>query len=148
MKANIKLPLDKMRPVDVLALSRNVIANMTGNPNFATPAVPLDRMAAEADALEAQIQEATNGSRLSKLKHNDQLEVVGAQLRKQADYVRSECGGDRTKLGSSGFELVKQREPIGIPGTSKQMEARMTGLKGELELRWTSVHGAYGTRCG
>ncbi len=144
MKANIKLPLDRMRPVDLEALSLNVVANMTDNPDFATPAVPLRDLAEAADKLEQLIQQATNGSRQSKLLRDDQVVVVQALLRAQADYVRSVCAGDRTKLESSGFELTRQREPIGIPGTPQRMEARFTGLKGEVKLRWHSVHGARG----
>lgn len=144
MKANIKLSLDRMRPVDLEALSLNVVANMTGNPNFATPAVPLADLATEADKLEELIQQATNGSRQSKLLRDDQVAVVQAMLRAQADYVRSVCGGDRTKLESSGFELARSPEPIGIPGVPQRVEARFTSLKGEVKLRWSSVHGARG----
>ncbi len=144
MKANIKLPVDKMRPVDLAALALNVVANMSGNTNFATPAVPLAELATATDRLEELIQQATNGSRQSRLLRDDQLAVVKALLRAQADYVRSVCAGDRTKLESSGFELARQREPIGIPGMPQRVEARMTGLGGEVELRWRSVHGAHG----
>ena len=144
MKANIKLMLDKLRPVALLALLRNVVAKMTGNATFPTPAVPLADMTTLGDKLEAAIQVATNGSRQSKLDRNKLEAEVRDMLRRQADYVRSVCLGDAALLASSGFELAKQREPIGIPGISKRMEARMTGLKGDLELRWATVHGAHG----
>jgi len=144
MKANIKLSLFELTFVKLLALLRNVVAKMTGNPNFTTPAVPLGDMKQLADDLEAAIEDATNGSRQSKLVRNALAQQAHTLLRTQADYVRSICAGDAVMLGSSGFELAKQREPIGIPGTSKRMEARMTGLKGDLELRWARVHGAHG----
>jgi hypothetical protein len=144
MKGNIKLPLDKMRPVEVLALSRNVTAKMTGNATFPTPAVKLTDMTSDADKLEVLIQEATNGSLQSKLLRDKQMGVVNAQLRAQADYVRSVCAGDRVLLESSGYTLTKQRAPIGVPGVATKMEARMTGLKGELQLNWRSVYGAHG----
>ena len=144
MKANIKLSLFELTFVKLLALLRNVVAKMTGNPNFTTPAVPLADMEKLADDLEAAIEDATNGSRQSKLVRNALADQAREMLRVMADYVRSVCAGDVVKLASSGFELAKQREPIGIPGTSKRMEARMTGLKGDLELRWASVHGAHG----
>ena len=143
-KSNIKLSLFQLTFVKLLALIRNVIAKMTGNPNFATPAVPLAAMKTLADAFEAAIEDATNGSRQSKLVRNQLMLQVREMLSAQADYVRSLCNGDAAKLESSGFELAKQREPIGVPGTAKTMEARPTGLKHELELRWTTVHGAHG----
>ncbi len=144
MKANIKLSLYKLKPVLLLALLRNVVAKMTGNANFATPAVPVADLTALGNAYEAAIEAATFGSRQSKLQRNALTAQVRDQLRKQADYVRSVANGDKAVLESSGFELMRQPEPIGVPGIAKDMQARMTGLKGEVELRWRSVAGAHG----
>lgn len=144
MKANIRLSLFKLTFVKLLALLRHVFKQMSGNPNFTTPAVTMAAMTALADAFEAAIEGATNGSRGSKLVRNQLALDVQDMLRTQADYVRSVCGGDAVKLESSGFELAKQREPIGIPGTAKDMLARFTNLKGQVELRWKSVYGAHG----
>jgi len=141
MKANIKLSLFLLRPLALLALIRNVIAKMTGNTNFTTPAVTMAVLEAAADGLEVAIEEATNGSRQSKLVLDQLVEQCRTLLRTQADYVRSVCNGDAVKLDSSGFALSKQREPIGIPGMTRNMSARMTGLSGQLELKWPSVHG-------
>jgi len=144
LKANIKLSLYELTFVKLLALLRNVVAKMTGNANFATPAVPLADMTKLADDLEAAIEDATNGSRQSKLVRNALVDQAREQLRIQADYVRSVCAGDVVKLDSSGFELAKQREPIGIPGTAKDLQALFTNRRGEVDLRWKGVYGAYG----
>lgn len=143
-KSNISVSANRLKPEALLALLRNVSAKMTGNANFATPAVPLATLTAQADALEAAIQLATFGSRQSKLRRNELLVECRDLLTKQADYVRSICLGDAAMLESSGFNLAKERKPIGIPGTPQRMEARFTNLRGEVELRWKSVHGAHG----
>lgn len=143
-KSNIALFLSKLRPEGLLALMRNVIAKMTGNTNFATPAVAMAVLGAKADALEVAIAEATFGSRQSKLLRDDLVRECEVLMTTQADYVRSICNGDASKLDSSGFKLAKERTVVGIPGTSQRMEARITNLKGELELRWKSVYGAHG----
>ncbi|MFN8352302.1 MAG: fibronectin type III domain-containing protein [Flavobacteriales bacterium] len=144
MKANIKLSLFELTFVKLLALLRNVVAKMTGNANFTNPAVPLSDMTKLADDLEAAIEDATNGSRQSKLVRNALVQQGRTMLRVQADYVRSVCAGDVVKLESSGFELAKQREPVGIPGTAKDMQALFTNRRGDVELRWRSVYGAHG----
>ncbi|MBK8499345.1 MAG: fibronectin type III domain-containing protein [Flavobacteriales bacterium] len=144
MKANIKLSLFQLTFVKLLALIRNVIAKMTGNPNFATPAVPILDLKALADAFEGAIEDATNGSRQSRLLRNQLALQVMDMLRTQADYVRSVCAGDAAKLESSGYDLAKQRAPIGIPGTAQDMQARMTNLQRQVELRWKRVYGAHG----
>lgn len=144
MKANIKLSLSELTFVKLLALIKNVIKKMTGNANFTTPAVPLSEMQTLADAFEDAIEDATSGSRLSKLQRNEYVLQVREVLRKQADYVRSVAEGSAVILESSGFELAKQREPVGIPGTTKDLQARFTNRRGDVDLRWRTVHGAHG----
>ncbi|MBK7752675.1 MAG: hypothetical protein IPI41_08755 [Flavobacteriales bacterium] len=115
---NIKLSLYKLIPVSLLALIRTVIANMTGNANFPTPKVSMVAMNSMADALEAAITAATNGDRQSRILRDNLVLETRDMLRTQADYVRSECNGDRAKLESSGFELARHREPVdkvGVP---------------------------------
>ena len=62
MKANIKLSLSLLTPMKLLALFRVVIAKLTGNAIFPTPAVTLAAMTTQADTLEVAIEEATNGN--------------------------------------------------------------------------------------
>ncbi|MBL7950824.1 MAG: hypothetical protein JNM62_03830 [Flavobacteriales bacterium] len=144
MKANIKLSLFELTFVRLLALIRNVIAKMTGNAFFTTPAVTVSAMVTAADKLEAAIENATNGSRLSKLERDALVEEVRSMLRVQADYVRSIAKGDAVMLASSGFELAKQREPVGLPGVTKELVALFTQRRGEVDLRWRTVRGAHG----
>jgi hypothetical protein len=87
---------------------------------------------------------ATHGSRQSKLDRDQLLVQAEAMLNKQAAYVRSQCAGDAAKLASSGYELRRQPAPVGIPGQAGNMLARITGLPGQLELKWDSVFGAHG----
>lgn len=144
MKANIKLSLFKLSVVKLLALLQHVIKQMTGNANFTTPAVPLATMQTLADDFEIAIEAAINGSRQSRLVRDQIRDQVRAVLTTQADYVRTMCGGDVAKLESSGFELRKQPEPVGIPGITKELKATFTYRRGELDLRWKSVYGATG----
>lgn len=144
MKANIKLSLNELTFVKLLALINNVIAKMTGNANFTTPAVPLPEMRTLADAFEVAIEDATSGSRQSKLQRNAMMEEVRTMLRKQADYVRTVAVGNAVVLESSGFELCKRREPAGIPGMAKDLMALFTNRRGEVDLRWRSVYAAHG----
>lgn len=145
-KSNIKLSLSLLNPVKLLALLINVIAKMTGNAHFATPAVSLATLKTLADQLTVAIEEATNGSRQSKIVRDDIVTKVKDLLRTQADYVRTVAAGDKAILESSGFELAKQPEPLGVPAAPAFLNCRMTGIVGELELRFGGVHGATGYR--
>ena len=143
-KWNIKLSLALLNPVKLLALLINVIGKMTGNAHFATPAVPLATLQTLADQLTVAIEEATNGSRHSKIVRDDIALEVKNLLSKQADYVRTVAVGDKQILESSGFELAKQPEPLGVPAAPSYLSYRMTGIEGEVELRCGAVPGATG----
>lgn len=137
MKANIKLSLYRLSVLALLALLRNVVAKMTGNANFATPAVSLVDMTAQGDTLEAAIEAATNGSKEAMVVRDEEVARTRAMLRIQADYVRTVCAGDKAKLVTSGFELASTPEPVGLPGIPVIHYVRMTGEKGQVEVRWS-----------
>lgn len=146
MKARIKVSLFTLTAVYLLALLRNVVAKLTGNANFPTPPVSLAAMTTKGDELEAAIEEATNGSKASKEARNGiQLEVK-AMLESVAAYVTSVGKGDPAILSTSGFELAKQPEPIGVPGVAKALVAEPTNSQGTVELRWRRVRGAHSYR--
>lgn len=141
-KSNIALYLGKAKSEAVLALMRNVVAKMTGNPNFVTPAVKLVDLTAKADALEVAIEAATHGSRQSKLQRNDLLVECRDLLTAQADYVRSTCNGNAAMLDSSGFQLARQHAPLPPPAAPVGLEVARTTVAGVLKVRWRSDRGA------
>ncbi len=143
MFSNIKLSLSKLNPLAILALLRIVVIKMTGNAFFPDPAVALSEMTTAGDELETAISEAKYGGRESKIKRDGALEVVKELLRKQAAYVRSICFGDRAMLASSGYALVKDREPVEELDRPKGEVATGTKSSGEIEVRVNRVHGAH-----
>ncbi len=139
MKANIKLLLNRLTPVKLLALLLNVIGKLTGSTVYTTPPVTVAEMNDKAAELTAAIEAATNGSQAAKAARDTVVAEVQEMLRTVADYVRMVAAGDRAILALSGFELSKQREPAGTIGTPLLKLARMTGLPGQVLLRWTGV---------
>ncbi len=140
-KFNIALYLRKLKPEAVLALIRNVVAKMTGNANFTDPAVKLADMTSLGDLLEAAIEEATFGSRQSKLVRNDLVRQACAMLEAQAGYVRGVCNGDAAKLDSSGFQLAKQPSPLPPPAAPTNLKVTRTALAGMLKLQFKKEKG-------
>lgn len=140
-KSNIALYLNKLKSEEVLAMMRNVVAKMTGNANFATPAVPLATLTTKADALEKAIEEATFGSRSSKLLRNQLQRESGAMLTMQANYVRATCEGDDVLLDSSGFPLAKPHTPMPPPQAPEDVKLVRTVDEGVLKLQWKAVPG-------
>lgn len=141
-KSNIALYLPKLKPEALLALMRNVVAKMTGNPNFTTPAVKMSDLTAKADALEAAIEAATFGSRQSKLLRNVLVTECRDVMTMQADYVRSTCLGDAAMLDSSGFQLARPRVPLPGPDAPPDLKVLRSAVAGVLKIRWKADRGA------
>ena len=141
-KSNIGVFLSKLRPDGVLALMRNVVAKMTNNTHFAEPLVKLVDMVAKADALETAIEEATFGSRGSKLVRNQLVRESGVMLNAQAGYVRGVADGDAVILESSGFALARPVVPLPPPTAPVDFKVSRTTTAGELKLQWKSERGA------
>jgi Fibronectin type III domain len=140
-KFNIALFFHKLKAEAVLALMRNVEAKMMGNANFPDPAVKLVDLKAKADALEAAIEEATFGSRQSKLQRDQLVVESGEMLNAQADYVRSICNGDAVMLDSSGFQLAKQPSPLPLPSAPVDLKLTRSLTAGVLNFRWKKEKG-------
>ncbi|MBK6774392.1 MAG: hypothetical protein IPG74_00615 [Flavobacteriales bacterium] len=141
MKPNIKLSLTRLSVLALLALLRNVIAKMTGNAFFTTPAVTMVAMDGQADALEAAIEAATDGSKEARILRDVEVAKAQAMLRTQADYVRTICAGNEAMLISSGFQMATVPTPVGLPNAPLIKSVRMTGETGQVEVRWNSQRG-------
>ncbi len=138
----INLSLSRLSPVALMALLSNVITKMTGNSNFATPAVAMATLQAALDLLATLIDNAVNGSRQARMLRDDQVLVVRDLLRKQGNYVVLQSNGDTTIQESSGFPMAKTPMPVGVPNTPRVIETTFTGIIGNVEIYWSGSHGA------
>ncbi len=142
MKPNINLSLTRLSVLALLALLRNVIAKMTGNAFFTTPAVTMVAMDGQADALEAAIEAATDGSKEARTSCG-----MWKWLKRRpcCAYRRTMCGrsapGTKPCLISSGFQMATVPTPVGLPNAPLIKSVRMTGETGQVEVRWNSQRG-------
>jgi hypothetical protein len=142
-KANIRLALFALRAPALLILLRNVIAKLTGNIFF--PATPhtLASMETLADDLESATQNALQGGLAERELRNALVEQTKDVLTQTANYVRATANGDRKMLSTSGFDMARTAEPIGVPGVPHIKGGAATGRTGEVEFRWTGERGAH-----
>lgn len=142
MKANIRLLLSRLIPSLLLTLLRNVIEKLTGNAALPAPPVPLAAMNTAADALEKAIEDALQGSRYSREVRDARILEVRDILTRTANYVRATANGDATILASSGFEMARTPEPVGLPASPINLRVAMGPLSGTTLVKWRRVHGA------
>ena len=142
MKANIKLALFKKVPALLLELLNTVIRMLTGNAQLPQPPMRPSDMQLLANEYAAAIEEARNGSVHSKQVRNALTKHVRDVLTQTGNYVRTTANGDAAILASSGFELAKKPEPVGLPGQPRNLKVLAGTLSGTTDVRWKSTPGA------
>jgi len=142
--ANIRSGFSHFSFPALLVLLNNVIDKLTANATtFPDLPVSLANLTTLAAAFSASISKAIKGSEAARAARDAQAVQVRTALLVTADYVRMVSGSSAELLSTSGFEMMKQRQPVGQMGTPLMRSARMTGLVGEVELIWSSVPGAH-----
>jgi hypothetical protein len=142
--SNIKSGFSKFSFSGLLALFSNVIDKLTENAGlFPDLPVPLASLTTLFTSFSNAINKANKGSEIAREARSNKAEQVKTALSATADYVRMVAVGDGEILASSGFELVKQREPFGRVDAPLLKPVLMTGVVGEVELFWSKVNGAY-----
>ena len=139
MKGNIKLELKSLTPLRLTQLMGHVATQMDGNVHFPSPPIAPTDLRVLNELLGSAISEATEGSRQSKLQRDSLVAKCSTHLRMLADYVRMCSQGDVAVLASSGFELARVSGPPQLMRTPFMKTARMSGRRGEVELRWSGV---------
>ncbi|MEO8066524.1 MAG: fibronectin type III domain-containing protein [Flavobacteriales bacterium] len=143
--ANIALKLYDLTAAALVYLIREVVLRMTNNANFLTPRVPLADMTLMGDQLEVAIQAAIDGNRFQRNTRDNLVLEARAMLKLQADYVRSMCGGDFTKLLSSGYPMAVPPAPIVQVEIPVMRFARAAAdVTGVMDVQWKTVRGAHG----
>jgi hypothetical protein len=125
----------------LIAFSRNVVTQMTGNPNFTTPYPLLADVTTAIDALEVANEEAMDGSKQAILDRDAKKAMLLSLLRELAAYVQNQGKANKAIINSSGFHMTKVPAPYGPLPAPLHLQLGLTGKSGELELRMKRVLG-------
>jgi hypothetical protein len=139
MENQIKLGLTGLKPTDLLAKGRLIIANMTGNASFPDPVPTLADLQTALDAFEDRVEAAAFGDRRAINSRNNGQRAFTAMLRQLGQYVAFVANGDGEVIESSGFEVRKQREPATSLGQPIDFLAERSKKEGEVILNWKAV---------
>jgi hypothetical protein len=92
-----------------------IVAAMTGNAHYATPAPALADITTAVGAFTAAVADAVDGGKTLTAIKNERRAALVALMRQLASYVQATCNEDMAVLLSSGFPNQKpQREPFGV----------------------------------
>jgi hypothetical protein len=107
-----------------------------------TPSPTLKVIGTAVDALETAVHDALDGGRIAIATRNAARAELLSLLRQLASYVTGNCNADLVALFSSGFAAVKTPSPVGVLPAPENLRLNLTGISGELFLRFDRVQNA------
>ena len=99
----VSLSFASLPDADLVEFTNSIIAKLTGNPGFPTPAVPLASLTAANTTFQNAIVDATQGGLALTAAKDAAREALLPLLRTEASYVQTAANDDLTVILSSGF---------------------------------------------
>src|SRR5438067_245640 len=114
--ALVKVGVTKMSVPAKIQFTRQIVLDMSNNPNFAAPSPELSTLSDAAAALES----AYNSALQARANAKTQTSIMGQKsaaldllLMQEASYVQNSSGGDKAKIESAGFDVRDTPTPVG-----------------------------------
>jgi len=118
--------------LDMVSFARYVVQQMTGNPNFTTPAVALSVLADAATAAETAYNNRKNGA-VAKLANENAAQLLSDLLYEQANYVNNIAQGSAEIIVGAGYTATKDGRTFAVipssPGAAKVVRLDTGGVK-------------------
>ena len=144
--AFVKIGTKGMPIPEKIQYARQIVTDMTANPNFTTPSPTLPTVGTGATSLETNYNGAETLRQQAKAKtalmeaSDAALDTLLASL---ANYVQNASGGDPAKIASSGFGVRNiPAPPIGELPAPTDFVVMENGGAGAVKFRWKKVRGA------
>jgi len=121
---------------DMISFARFVVQQMTGNPYFETPAVPLATLSSAAANAEVAYNNRKNGA-AAKLANESTAQALSDLLSRQANYVNNIAQGNAEVIAGAGYTATKDGRTFavipGTPGAAKVVRLNTGGVKLSLD---------------
>ena len=135
----VKQELRKKNTSELVDYSNNVVTNMTGNENFATPNPSLADVTAAAtsvttanndvETLKAQLQN-------KQVILDQKIETLVSLMTSLGTYVDNISDGNEAIITSAGMDVVKDRTSATLPSKVTSLIASVSDNAGEISLKW------------
>ena len=135
--------LNKDSDAELITRVSGIVAAMTGNAHYATPAPALADITTAINAFATAVADAVDGGKTLTAIKNEKRAALVTLMRQLASYVQVACNEDMAVLLSSGFPTQKpQREPIGVLAAPSNLTVTFGPRTGELRATTAPVSGA------
>ncbi len=137
-----KTGLANLTPTALVEKGRNHVECCTGNPVLTLPTDFLKDLGDACDALDAaNITVQNNGGKQDRIRRATRKKELEAIIRLLAKYVEVQCDGVGEKIISTGFDLCKTPQPVGVLDAPPNLRAERGNQRGDVVLRWGAKRG-------
>lgn len=142
----IKLNLKSLSIPEKLARSQQIVAALTGNPNFTSPHPPLAQVTAAINELETAANAAQAARQEAKARtaaQNAKEEALDQLLTQLVAHVESIAGSNQELIMSAGLDVRGMSAlSAAAPAAPPSLTAAAGNHDGAIELSWDTVRGA------
>lgn len=143
--AKVKLNLRGLSTLELIALGRQIVKAMTGNPDFPTPQPTLAQLNTTIGELETAYGDMQTARQVAATKtsiKDEKQEATIRMLRQSAAYVESVSSDNEKMILGAGMDVRTVASPSQAPTMPGDLIAREGDHEGEIDLQWDKVRGA------
>lgn len=142
--AKVKLDFKRLPISDKIIRARQIVANLTDNPDFPNPIPPLAQLTTTIDALEAKVvetQASRQAARANTAAQNDMEDQLDQEIDQLGGHIESASGGEEAKIIAAGVSVraTAVSHAVTAPAAFSLTEGDHNG---ELAAHWDRVPGA------
>jgi hypothetical protein len=133
---------DRLNDAELEIKANAILAAMTGNANFPTPAPTLAELTTAIDEYSAAQSAAKTGDRVDIAIKKQKRESLTTLLHQLGDYVLFASKRDRVIMASSGFSVSREAQPLPPLAKPENLQVLSGANTGELLISIARVPGA------
>lgn len=128
----VSYAFSRLNALRLVEFVRNVVALMTANPDYPTPAPDLATITKQTSALDDLVQKAANRDRVQIADRNQARATLLQSTRDLAAYVQGNCLNNLAVLIGSGFNAIPPKSPTTVPAAPTSPRLTQGPLSGSL----------------
>ena len=140
-KSRLVTGFDRYRDTDLEIKARFIVQSMDGNESFTTPIPALSTVSNAINTYVIALRDAESGAKTAVAAKNEERAALESLLIKLSLYVEATANNNEVILLSSGFNLAKDRTPVGTLPKPHNFSATPTE-KGAMLLKLSPIHRA------
>ena len=137
-----RIGITAITPTALVEKGRNHVTMLTGNAAFPTPTPTTAALGTACTTLDDANQAYDfNRGKTEKEARDVAFAALKDLVRELAGYVQANCNNQKELIISTGFDVRRLAEPLGLRPAPANVRALVTPYPGRLELRWNGVRG-------